>query len=291
MMYRSLLFVPGDSERKIAKAETVAPDAVILDLEDAVAPAKKADARQTVAAYLASSLNKRPRPLFVRINPLSTPEALDDLAAIMAGAPDGIVQPKAGSPAEVRQLGHYLDALEAANGLARAVTKILPVATETPQALFALHDYVNVGPRLAALTWGAEDLGAAVGSITSRTGNGGWSAPYELARSLCLFAAAAADVAAIDTVFVGISDLEGLAASARQARRDGFRGKVAIHPDQVETINEAFTPSAEEIAQAQQIVDAFAANPGLGALRLEGRMIDIPHLVQARKTLAFAKRT
>lgn len=287
-MYRSLLFVPGDSARKLAKSETVAPDVVILDLEDAVAAENRPAARALVRDYLAASAGKRRAALFVRINPLSTPDALADLAAVMPGRPDGIVQPKAGSPDEARQLGFYLDAFEAEHGIASGATRILPVATEVPEALFALGGYDKVGPRLCALTWGAEDLSAAIGAMGNKDDDGGWSQPFALARSLCLFAAAAAKVAALDTLHADFRDPDGLAAACRRARRDGFSGKIAIHPDQVAVINRAFTPSAEEVEHARRVVALFEANPGAGTLGLDGQMLDMPHLVQARKTLALA---
>ncbi len=283
-----MLFVPGDSEKKIAKSQQVVPDAIILDLEDAVAPANKPAARALVRDYLVAGRGKRRVPLFVRINPLTTPEALDDLAAVMVGAPNGIVQPKAGSPEEVRRLGHYLDAFEAQHGLARGATRIVPVATEVPEAMFALAGYAGVADRLAAITWGAEDLSAAIGAMTNKDESGGWTQPYAVARSLCLFAASAARVAAIETLFADFRDEAGLAQAAARARRDGFAGMIAIHPGQVETINGAFTPSADELAHARRVIALFEANPGAGALSLEGRMLDMPHLVQARKIVALA---
>lgn len=290
-MYRSMLFVPGDSERKIAKSEGAQADAVILDLEDAVAPSNKPQARAMVASYLAATRGKRRAKLFVRINPLTTPEALPDLAAVMASAPDGIFQPKVSGPDDLIQLGHYLDALEQAHGFAPESTRIIPVATETPQAMFTLGDYARVGPRLAAITWGAEDLSSAIGAIGNKDDSGDWSQPFTLARSLCLFGASAAGVAALDTLYADFRDDAGLLESSRRARRDGFAGRIAIHPDQVATINRAFTPSDQEIAHAQRIIDLFAANPTAGALSLDGAMVDIPHLTQAKKTVALAART
>ena len=288
-MLRSLLFVPGDSEKKIAKSEGVAADAIIFDLEDAVAAERRPQARQLVREYL-QGRQERPARLFVRVNPLSTPEALDDLAAIMAGAPDGIVQPKAAAPADIVQLGHYLSAFEAQHGLSQGSTAILPVATEVPEALFAIGGMAAAGPRLAGLTWGAEDLSAAIGAIGNKDESGAWAAPFELARSLCLFGAAGAGVPAFDTLHADFRDETGLVASCRRARRDGFTGKLAIHPAQVDPINAAFSPSEAEVAHAQRILDLFAANPGAGTLSLDGHMVDMPHLTQARKTLAQAER-
>jgi citrate lyase subunit beta / citryl-CoA lyase len=287
-MYRSMLFVPGDSEKKIAKSEGFAPDAVILDLEDSVAPANKPAARRIVSDYLTSA-NRR-CALYVRINPLDTPDALADLAAIMAARPDGIMLPKAGSAHQCVQLSHYLDAFEAQHGIQRGHTQLIPVATEVPEAVFALGNYAIVGARLVGITWGAEDLAAAIGAIDNRDEAGEWSQPFELTRSLCLFGASAAKVAAIDTLHADYKDDAGLAASSRRARRDGFAGRLAIHPAQVAIINEAFTPTEAEVAHAHQVIALFAANPGVGTLGLNGKMLDMPHLVQAQKTVALAAR-
>jgi citrate lyase subunit beta/citryl-CoA lyase len=288
-MFRSLLFVPGDSDKKIEKSEAVAADVIILDLEDSVAPTVKPVARERVREYLGSRRSGRTAKLYVRINPLTTADALADLAAVMPGAPDGILQPKTGSPDDIIQLGHYLSAFEVQNGLVEGATAIIPVATEVPRALFSLGGMDKVGPRLAAVTWGAEDLSAAIGAIGNKDESGAWSQPFMLARSLCLFAASTAGVAALDTLHADFRDEAGLIASARRARRDGFSGKIAIHPAQVDAINSAFSPSADEMARARRIVDLFEANPGMGTLSLDGEMIDMPHLIQARKTLALAR--
>ena len=287
-MYRSMLFVPGDSEKKIAKSEGFAPDAVILDLEDSVAPANKPAARRIVSDYLTSA-NRR-CALYVRINPLDTPDALIDLAAIMAAKPDGIMLPKARSAQDCVQLSHYLDAFEAQHGTPLGHSRIVPVATEVPEAVFALGNYAIVGARLAGITWGAEDLAAAIGAIDNRDEAGEWSQPFELTRSLCLFGASAAKVAAIDTLHADYKDDAGLAASSRRARRDGFAGRLAIHPVQVAIINEAFTPSETEVAYAREVIALFAANLSVGTLGLNGKMLDMPHLVQAQKTVALAAR-
>jgi citrate lyase subunit beta / citryl-CoA lyase len=287
-MYRSMLFVPGDSEKKIAKSEGFAPDAVILDLEDSVAPANKPAARSIVSDYLTSA-NRR-CALYVRVNPLDTPYALIDLAAVMAAKPDGIMLPKAGSAHDCVQLSHYLDAFEAQHGTSRGHTRIIPVATEIPEAVFALGNYAIVGTRLAGITWGAEDLAAAIGAIDNRDEAGEWSQPFELTRSLCLFGASAAKVAAIDTLHADYKDDAGLTASSRRARRDGFAGRLAIHPAQVAIINEAFTPSEAEVTHAREVIALFAANSGVGTLGLNGKMLDMPHLVQAQKTVALAAR-
>ena len=278
MRMRSLLFVPGDRPDRMEKALRAGADGVILDLEDAVAPSAKAEARRAVTAFL---LGHQGSNLWVRINPLDGPDADKDLQAILTGRPDGLVLPKAEGGASVSELARRLG--ERGN----ATAQILAIATETAKAMFLLGTFAGA-KRLAGLTWGAEDLPAAVGAATSRETDGSYTPPYELARSLCLFGAAAAGVAPIETVYPAFRDLEGLAAYAARARRDGFVGMMAIHPDQVPVINAAFTPTEAEIAHARAVIAAFAANPGAGALSLDGKMIDRPHLVQAQRTLAAA---
>jgi citrate lyase subunit beta/citryl-CoA lyase len=280
MRLRSLLFVPGDRPDRMEKALDTDADALILDLEDAVAPSAKADARWHVATFLAAHGGAN---LWVRINPLDGPEADQDLAATLPHHPKGIVLPKAEGGPSVAELARRLT--ERGN----ATAQILAIATETPAAMFQLGSYGGA-KRLAGLTWGAEDLPAAVGAATSREEDGRFTPPYELARSLCLFGAAAAGVAPIETVYPAFRDLEGLAAYAGRARRDGFTGMMAIHPAQVEVINAAFTPSQAEVDHARAIVAAFEGSPGAGALSLDGKMIDRPHLVQAKRTLAAAAR-
>ena len=277
MKFRSLLFVPGDRPDRMEKALGVGADALILDLEDAVAPAAKTEARRAVADFLDAKSQAR---IWVRVNPLDSPEHDRDLAAILHAHPDGIVLPKAEGGASVNELARRLS--ERGN----ATAQILAIATETPAAIFQLGSYGGA-KRLAGLTWGAEDLPAAIGAATSRESDGRFTPPYELARSLCLFGAAAAGVAPIETVFPLFKDVDGLAAYAGRARRDGFTGMMAIHPDQVPVINHAFTPSADEIAFARAVVAAFEASPHAGALSLDGRMIDRPHLVQAQRILAM----
>ncbi len=283
MSARSWLFVPGDAERKLEKALAGEADALILDLEDSVAASRLPAARGLVAAFLRAHPGPR---LWVRINALTRPEALADLAAVMPAAPAGIMLPKAEGAADLRRLDHSLSALEAAFGLTPGATRILVIATETPAALFALGDYAHVSARLAALTWGAEDLAAALGATSNRATAGGYADPYRLARTLCLAGAVAAGAEPLDSVFTDFRDTAGLAQEAAAARRDGFSGKLAIHPDQIGPINAAFTPTAEEVAHAEQIVAAFAADPTLGAVGIGGRMIDRPHLVQAQRLLA-----
>ena len=269
MRLRSLLFVPGDRPERMEKALDSGADALILDLEDAVAPARKCEARGAVAAFLGKV--ERRCALLVRINPLGSPLVEDDLATILSARPDGIVLPKAEGAASVRALGESTD------------LPILPIATETPAAIFALGSYGEVAGRLLGLTWGAEDLPAAIGATAAREPDGRYTAPIETARALALFAAHAAGVAALETVYPAYRDLDGLAAYAARGRRDGFTGMMA---DQVAVINRAFTPDDAAIASARAIVDAFAAAPGAGVLSIDGRMVDAPHLAQARRMLA-----
>jgi len=287
-MLRSLLFVPGDSEKKLAKSEGISADALILDLEDSVAAENKTVARGLVCEFLAAHAGQRKQQIWVRINPIDHAEAGADLGAVIRGRPDGIIQPKTRSPDDVILLGKRIGSYEMEHEIPIGSTRILPVATETPAALFSLGEYVRCDKRLAGLTWGAEDLSAAVGALDNKDADGNWTQPYQLARSLCLFAAHAAGVEAIDTLYANFRDAEGLRNSCNEARRDGFGGKLAIHPAQVDVINEAFTPDADEIARAARIVELFDSNPGVGTLALDGAMLDIPHLKQARRILAMA---
>jgi citrate lyase subunit beta/citryl-CoA lyase len=280
---RSLLFAPGDSERKIAKAGASGADLVLLDLEDSVTAANKPEARRIVADHLKSA--ERAQPQWVRINPLDGGEALADLAAIVPARPDGVLLPKA-SRAEADRLDHYLSALETAAGLPIGAIPVAALATETAQAMFGLGDYAGT-PRLVALSWGAEDSATALGATDNRDETGAYHAPYQLLRSLCLMGAAAAGVAAIETIHGDFRDLEGLEKVASAARRAGFRGMLAIHPDQVAVINRAFAPSDEDIARARRIVAAFAAQPGAGTIGLDGAMLDLPHLRRAEAMLAM----
>ncbi len=282
-MIRSFLFVPADSERKIDKASASEADALILDLEDSVVPERRVEARR-IAQDAIRRMSARD-DVWVRINPLDSDDADLDLGAVMPSAPAGIVLPKPESAADTIELAARLDELEVEHGIAAGRTRILPIATERPEALLAMGGYVGASERLAGLTWGAEDLSAAVGATQNRDDRGDWLAPYQLARSLCLFAAAAAGVAAIDTVFTDFRDSDGLERYAAEARRDGFAGMLAIHPDQVPIINNAFTPTAAEIGRARRIVALFAGNPGAGTLGMDGEMVDRPHLVQARRIL------
>lgn len=288
MRLRSLLFIPADSEKKLQKGDDMAADALILDLEDAVAAANKSSARKLARDYLAAHPRNRRSQLWVRINAITSAEFRADLESVMAGRPDGIVQPKTRSPDDVIELGLQLERLEKELRIEIGSTRILPLATETPQAMFSLGQFARCDRRLAAITWGAEDLSAAIGAASNKDGAGNWTFPYQVARAFCLFAAGAAAVPAIDTLYADFRDTAGLSASCDEARRDGFSGKLAIHPAQVDVINAAFTPSAEEIAHAQRVVAAFAAQADTGTLALDGRMLDAPHLQQARKILTMA---
>ena len=282
---RSLLFVPGDSEKKLAKALESGADALILDLEDSVAPPQKAAAREIVGR-LAEDKAPRHWALFVRINALDTGLALDDLCAVVKPGLDALLIPKTNGALDVERIAHYLDALETRSGMPQGSVKLAIVATETAKAMFTLSSYAPAHPRLVGLTWGAEDLSAAIGAIDNKEADGAWTFPYTVARAQCLFAASAAEVAPIDTLFVDFRDTEGLERDCRRSRRDGFTGRIAIHPDQVATINRCYAPSEAEIAHAERIVAAFAANPGAGTLGVDGKMVDIPHLKAAQKTLA-----
>ena len=280
----SWLFVPADSEKKLDKTRFVDAGAFILDLEDSVALSAKPMARQLAAAFLEKSALAREK-LWVRTNPVDGPYFDDDLAAVVPAAPGGIVLPKVRSPRDVTELAARLDVLEREHGLEPESIRILPIVTETPEALFTLGGFASCGPRLAGLTWGAEDLGSAIGATATRDINDDWTPPFRLVRNLCLFAAHAAGVPAIDTVFVKLSDFAELDDECDEARRDGFSGKLAIHPAQVEIINRAFLPSDEELDRARRIVELFDANPGAAVLELEGAMVDLPHLRQARRIL------
>jgi len=279
---RSMLFVPADSERKLARGLESVADALILDLEDSVAAANRPTARRLAREFLEAHGPDRILR-YVRINPLASGVALDDLAATVAGRPDGILLPKC-VPEDLRTLDHYLSAFEAAAGAPVGAIRIVAIATETPQAVFALGGYAGVSPRLEAITWGAEDLAACLGG-NNKTIEGDYDGPYRLARSLCLLAAAATEVVAIDTIYTDFKDPEGLKAECLTARRSGFAAKMAIHPAQLATINEAFSISAEEREWAERVIAAFAANPDAGTLALDGKMIDKPHLTLACRLL------
>jgi citrate lyase subunit beta / citryl-CoA lyase len=281
---RSWLFAPGDSDKKMSKAADGAADIVLFDLEDAVAAENKSLARTMVHDFLQAYTGDR-RRLWVRINPLDGPWTLGDLAAVMPAKPGGIMLPKVYGRADVDRLDHYLSALEAANGIEAGSTPVIVLITETAEAMFHTGSYKGA-PRVVALTWGAEDLADSVGASSNRNADGSYGFTYELARSLCLLGAATADVPAIETIQSDFRDLDGLRARAEKVRRDGYHGMLAIHPAQVDVINAAFTPTAEEIAEAQAIVDLFAANPGVGAIGYKGGMLDRPYLSRALALLA-----
>ena len=290
---RSLLFVPGDSERKQAKALQAGADALILDLEDSVAEAALPAARVRVCEFLmAQSPGARSQQLWVRPNGVASGKLVDDLEAVLAGRPDGVVLPKVSSVRELLEVGRQLSALEARAGLPEGGTRIIVIATETPRAVLSLGEYSpeTAGARLSGLTWGMEDLSAALGALAKTQADGSLTPVFELARSLCLIAAAAAGVQAIDGVHADFRDRAGLEREVGRARRDGFGGKLAIHPDQVPVINAAFSPTGAELEHARRVVAAFEASPGAGVTSLDGKMLDRPHLVLAQRLLALAAR-
>ena len=286
MMLRSLLFVPADSERKLEKARGSNADALILDLEDSVARENRPRARKLVCEF-AGTAGERPA-LWVRINPVGSSDCAADLDAAVAAEPVGIVVPKTDSPDTLRALDQALSERERAHGIAEGTIRVLPVATETPAAVLSLFEYRNPPPRLAALTWGAEDLSAALGAATNRDENGEFVFTYRVVRSLCLIAAKAAAVDAIETLHADFRDHAGLERVARAAQRDGFSGMLAIHPDQVAIINAAFTPSAADVEHARRVVAAFAGGAGVAAL--DGKMLDQPHLKQAQHILGVHEK-
>jgi citrate lyase subunit beta/citryl-CoA lyase len=285
MPLRSFLFVPADSERKLARGAESEADALILDLEDSVTPVNRPAARRLARQFLEATPPGRMR-CYVRINPLAGGDALDDLAAVVAGRPDGILLPKC-VPEDVRTLDHYLAAFETAAGAPVGAIRIVAIATETPQAMFALGNYAGTSPRLEGITWGAEDLAACVGG-NNRRADGVYEDVYRLARALCLIAAGAAGIMPVDTIYTDFRDEAGLKAECAAARRAGFVAKMAIHPAQLAAINAAFSVSDDERAWAEQVVAAFAANPDAGTLALDGKMIDKPHLTLARRLLGSA---
>ncbi|MGD9941888.1 MAG: CoA ester lyase [Burkholderiaceae bacterium] len=281
-MSRSFLFVPADSPRKFEKALQSPADALVLDLEDSVADVAKPEARNTIRQMLAAPHGDK--RLWVRINPLDTRWALDDLRAVVALRPFGILLPKSRGSADIVRLSHYLDAFETAGEVPAGSVQIMPVATELGQAMFGLHSYAGSSPRLWGITWGGEDIAADLGASVNRRA-GRYTEPIRNCRSWCLFAAAAAGVRAIDTVSVEIDAAEAIAQESTEAREDGFTGKMAIHPAQLAPINAAFTPDPAELDFARRIVAVFEANPDSGTFRLDGKMIDRPHLRAALRLL------
>ena len=282
---RSFLFVPADSERKLARGPQSGADALILDLEDSVVPANRPAARTLARGFL-DAAGSAGFQRWVRVNPLASGAALDDLAAIMPGRPDGVLLPKC-VPDDLRALDHYLSAFEAAAALPVGATRVIAIATETPAAMFAIGNYAGVSPRLFGITWGAEDLAACIGGANRRA-DGIYDDVYRLARTLCLLAASAAGVEPIDTIYTDFRDEAGLAEECAAARRSGFTAKMAIHPAQVAVINHSFTAGEDERAWARRVVALFAENPEAGAIALDGRMVDRPHLTLARRLLGLA---
>jgi citrate lyase subunit beta/citryl-CoA lyase len=280
---RSWLFAPGDSERKMTKAVASAADVVLLDLEDAVTPANKPAARAMIHDFLQANGADRAR-IWVRVNPLDGPHTLTDLAAVMPARPGGIMLPKVSGRQDVDRLDHYLSAFEAAHGIPAGSTPVIVLVTETAESMFHTGDYKNA-PRVVALTWGAEDLADSIGATSNCNPDGTYTFTYELARSMCLLGAASAGVTAIETIQADFRNFDALKTRAEKVRRDGYRGMLAIHPAQVDVINAAFAPSADEIAEAQQIVALFAANPNAGTIAFNGGMLDRPHLSRAQKIL------
>ena len=286
---RSFLFVPADSDRKLAKAMSAGADVLLLDLEDSIALDRKEIAREMAREFLVASKPSEQRPrLFVRINAMTTPLWNGDLDAVMRAAPDGILLPKPRGGEDVHRLSLALGQLEERYDLAQGSTRIMAISTEIPACVLNMPSFVDASTRLDALTWGAEDLSAEVGSTATRDSNGSFTSPYRLARDLCLFTAVAAGAQPIDTVFIDFRDTDGLKAEAVAAARDGFTGKLAIHPDQVPIINAAFTPSDREIERARGIVQMFAASPEAGVISLNGQMYDRPHLTRAERVLVRA---
>ncbi|MXO73219.1 HpcH/HpaI aldolase/citrate lyase family protein [Alteraurantiacibacter buctensis] len=293
MTLRSWLFVPGDSERKLLKASSCGADAVVIDLEDAVAPEAKGTARMQAARWLAAHrqqvLSGQATARWVRINPLHSNLWREDLAVILSGQPDGIIVPKARGPEQLRMLSAELYELEQRNGITSNATRLIAMVGETAASALTIPAYATEElPRLAGLTWGAQDLAVAIGASRMRDGAkgaGGWTDTFRLVRSQALLAAHARAGVALETPYADFADLKGLKATAEAAKADGFTGMLAIHPDQVPVINQAFAPTEKEAAEARRIVELFAANPGAGALPLDGRMVEQPHLLQARRVL------
>lgn len=287
---RSMLFVPGDSERKQSRALASDADALILDLEDSVSPSQLPMARSRVRELLRARQEDETQQLWVRMNAPGSGQLLADMDAVVAARPDGIVVPKAGH-ADVIEMSYHLEHLEKCAGLRAGSIKLIVIAGETPRSLLTLDEYLSRdNPRLVGLTWGAEDLSAALGSSAKVDEAGAWTFTFQFARTQCLITAAAIEAQAIDTIYTAYRDIDGLRKVAAQARRDGFLGKLAIHPDQVEPINEAFTPSTAEVKRARRVVDIFEQSKAVGVATLDGHMIDRPQLMQARRVLSLAEK-
>ncbi len=283
---RSMLFVPGDRPERFAKAEASGADAVIFDLEDAVAASNRPRARVEISNYL--KMSDRHVPLWVRINPIETPDALPDLAAVAFARPDGIVLPKARNGDDVRRLDHWLEILETAHGFDVGVIRVIPLITESASAVLNIASFAPAPARVLGMTWGAEDLAADLGSLGNKDAAGEYEPPYVVASTMCLYAAAAAGVWAIETVDTETKDMAAVERRARASRRAGYVAKLAIHPAQVAAIHAAFTPTADEVAWAQKVLEAFRASGGKGAIQLDGKLLDRPHVRQAERILAAA---
>jgi citrate lyase subunit beta/citryl-CoA lyase len=281
------MFVPGDSEKKLGKGASLGADALILDLEDSVVDQRKPIAREMVCEYLKTA-DRSVSQLWVRMNPLDGPHALLDLAGVIQGKPDGFFLPKAEHAFDADLLSNYLDVLETEHGIEIGSTKVLSLATETAASMLNIGSYTEVNPRVTAISWGAEDLSAALGASSNSDDDGHLTPPDILARTQCLMAAYACEVQAVDTAFTNFKDEAALQKVCSDARRDGFLGKIAIHPAQVAPINDAFMPSKAEIEHARAVVDLFQQNPDEGTLSLDGKMLDKPHLTQAERVLSIA---
>lgn len=286
-MFRSILFVPADNEKKLGKASASGADAVVIDLEDAVLPERKPPAREIMASWL-RALPERSR-WWVRVNDLRSGELLKDLAAVVPACPGGIVLPKIHGPEDVATVGHYLEALEAEHGMVCGTIRIIAVVTETPSMMLRMGELARQAhPRISHVIWGGEDLSAVMGAGDPRTPAGAWRPMYEYARCQCLLVGHALGTEVVDTVYVNFRDPDGLRSACAASRYDGFTGRVAIHPDQVPVINEAFSPTAAEMAMARRVVEAFAL--GAGAVSIDGKMYDIAHLKAARRLLDSSGR-
>lgn len=287
---RSMLFVPADSEKKLARSLSVQADVLILDLEDSVAASKRPVAREMAKAFIGEARQAGTKSkLYVRMNPLDSADWEADLAGVMAAGPDGIIQPKTRSGEDVHKLSIALGHAESQHGLKAGQTRIFPIVTEVPISVLQMHTYVGSSSRLSGMSWGAEDLGAVVGSLANKDEHGQWTSPYRMVRDLCLFTAVAAQTEPIDTVFVNFRDTRGLIEEAKSAKRDGFTGKIAIHPDQVAPINEVFTPSVAELDHARAVLGAFQKAGNMGVASLNGMMLDMPHLKLAERVLSRAR--
>lgn len=287
---RSMLFLPADSEKKIAKGAGTNADGLILDLEDSIALSRKEEGRRLAREYLdANPIGKREKKLLVRINPLDGAMTLDDLAAVIGGAPDYVLLPKYRKREDVICLDHYLSALEVREGVPPGHVKILVIGTETGEALFNLGGLKDSSPRLSHVSWGEFDLSADVGAETHLLPDGGWDDLFRTARSLCLAAATSAGIEACNTVFTDFRDDEGLRLACEGARRAGFTSMMAIHPNQIDIINEAFSITDEQLEWSQRVVEAFDASPDVGVVGLDGIMLDKPHYTQAKRMIERAK--